>query len=145
MFVFDAYSDSPRKRLIRQESTLHDQNTDNSVVTLKKGTRLRNAEGTTGDTVKYNGKDYAKMIELWEDATEDVAVSCSNKYCQCDDLDIGIYDIVGAHVVKDGNNTNIKRGDEVLIIPLCKSCNHYHNGDAIVLKEDTKAVALKWN
>ena len=50
-----------------------------------------------------------------------------------------------AHVVKDGNNTNIKRGDKVLIIPLCKSCNHYHNEDAIILKEDTKAVVLKWD
>jgi hypothetical protein len=143
MFVFN--SDSPRKRLVLQESTIYNQDTYNSVVTLKKGTRLRNAKGTTGDTIECDGKDYGNMIELWEDATEDVAVSCSNKYCQCDDLDIGIYDIVGAHVVKDGNNTNIKRGDKVLIIPLCKSCNHYHNEDAIILKEDTKAVVLKWD
>lgn len=144
MLVFNSYSDSQRKRLVRQESTLYDLNTNNSVVTLTKGTRLQNAKGTSNDSVETYGKQQRKMIELWEDLTGKAALSCSNKYCPYDDLDLDIDDLVGAHVVKVGHNTNLEWGDEVLIIPLCKKCNNYHNEDEIVLKKNTKAVVLIW-
>ncbi|WP_314595689.1 hypothetical protein [uncultured Selenomonas sp.] len=133
------------KRTILTESSSLPTAPKRKVKDLKKGTKLYNAKNTSGDSVTYNGKIYDTMIDLWEELTKDVAVSCTNENCQSNNDIFDFDDIVGAHVVTSKLHTNLKSGDEVLIIPLCKKCNHYHNEDAIVLKEDTKAVVLKWD
>ena len=142
MFVFDSYlSNSQRNRLVRQESTLYNQNTNNSVVILKKGTCLRNAEGTTGDTIEYDGKDHGNMIDTWKKLTRINAPSCVNANCK-NPCELKFID--GAHVVKCNQNTNLENDDKVYIIPLCKKCNHHENNDPIILKCDTPAIVLSW-
>ena len=84
------------------------------------------------------------MIELWEELTGEWSFSCVNEKCQSNKDIFDVDNIVGAHVVTSKLHTDLKSGDEVLIIPLCKSCNNYHNEDEIVLENDTKAVVLIW-
>ena len=142
MFVFDSYlSNSQRHLFVRQESTLYNQNTNNSVVILKKGTCLRNAEGTTGDTIEYDGKDHGNMIDTWKKLTRINAPSCVNANCK-NPCELKFID--GAHVVKCNQNTNLENDDKVYIIPLCKKCNHHENNDPIILKCDTPAIVLSW-
>lgn len=132
------------KRTILRESSALPTAPKRKVRDLKEGTKLYNAKNTSGDSVTYNGKKYDSMIELWEELTGEWSFSCVNEKCQSNKDIFDVDNIVGAHVVTSKLHTDLKSGDEVLIIPLCKSCNNYHNEDEIVLENDTKAVVLIW-
>ena len=140
MFVFD--SDSPRKSLVLAESALPFSFSNQNVESLSKGTKMRNATGTTDDSIEYDGKQYRNMIELWETLTEEKPPSCVNEKCRSSPYEK--IDVVGAHVVKSGENTDLSDDDKVFIIPLCRKCNHRGNDNPIVLKRDIPAVVLRW-
>ena len=142
MFLDDYLSNLPRKSLVLAESALPFSFSNQNVEILSKGTKMRNATGTTDDSIEYDGKQYHNMIELWETLTEEEAPSCVNEKCQSSPYEEN--DVVGAHVVKSGENTDLSDGDKVFIIPLCRKCNHHKNNNPIVLKRDTPAVVLKW-
>lgn len=135
-------SNSLRKRLILAESVLPFSFSNQNVEILSKRTKMRNATGTTDDSIEYDGKKYCNMIELWEILTEEAAPSCVNEKCQSSPHEAN--DVVGAHVVKSGENTDLNHGDKVFIIPLCRKCNHCGNNTPIILKRDTPAVVLRW-
>ena len=106
-------------------------------VTLPKGTTIYNVRNSTGDIVTYGGQSYRNMISLWESLTGKIA----NRCCVCGDKD----NIVGGHVVTDEDMVYPARNDIVYIVPLCSSCNNYHNRDAMVLRENTPALVLYWD
>ena len=106
------------------------------VVMLPQGTKIYNARNTTGDVVTYDGQSYYNKIDLWRSLTGKVAKRC----CVCGD----IYNIVGGHVVTDKNMVYPAKNDVVYIVPLCSSCNNYHNKDVMALREDTLALVLHW-
>ena len=95
-----------------------------------------NAQNTTSDRVFWDNKEYVSMIEVWKKFTGENNPRCCN--CLRDE------DIVGGHVVELGKSSELKRNDEVFIVPLCKKCNHHTNSE-IQLAQDTKAVSIRWD
>ena len=126
-------------RRILEESYLP-QMTGAHYILLPKGTVVYNAKDTTDDEVYYERRWYGSMIHLWKELTGVPDPDCCNADCPHRNDDI-----VGGHVVREDASRVLTSGDEVLIVPLCKSCNHCTNDDPIELARDTWAVVLTWD
>ena len=113
---------------------------------LAEGTQLWNAPKTSGDVIRVldsSGeviREYSVMLEAWEEITgesrEEIAV-CPNEECEGEDPE----DLVGAHVLEYPQD-KLRKGGEVLLIPLCRGCNSSGPDKTIILDRDITAVVL---
>ena len=128
--------------------------TTSSIVIFHKDTWLYNAQGTSGDRVVIlrDGYEPREPLEAWNDEVlnlEDgltflLQDTCPNFFCDKHD-EPGEHDIVGAHVLLSPAEHDIRTGEEVFLIPLCRSCNSSGPDKDIYLTRDTPALRLIWN
>lgn len=104
------------------------------------GQEFVNALGTTGDTpVDNHGNPipFTSWIELWSQETGLNPTSCTN----CTNHN----NLYGAHVLLNTPNSVAPLpGTNVDIVPLCPTCNNYHNVNPMYANSNTKSVVMIW-
>lgn len=98
-----------------------------------------NASGTSGDVfVDPSGTPYYdSWISIWEYCTMSQATVCTA--CQRTGK------LFGAHVLLDETASRVPvAGEQVDILPLCPSCNHYSNTHAMRAAFSTTSVVMIW-
>lgn len=126
-----------KEKEIKHQSENSDQNFKTN---FQNGTQLYNANGTDGDIIKINGTEFEDAIDAWKEyCGKAVKIEkCPNAECTSD----APSDIVGAHVVKNSWDVDVKRGDKIYIIPLCRGCNSAGDKKKIRLNKTVEGLSL---
>ena len=141
------YRHPKKKRPIYESIIAELEGTDDcDTEDLKVGKSFWNARGTSGDMIKYHGKDMY-FIDFWEKATgqskADIDNLCANAQCPYGE-DINKYALEGAHIVFEGPEGDVQDGDEMCIVPLCPKCNNATNTGKMKLRYNVTAPIIIW-
>lgn len=108
------------------------------IVLVPAGIRFYNVEGSTTDP-KPSG--VSSWIDLWRRQTQSPLEGCTNGCCQ--NFSNPYEGMVGGHVVFDSKAVRPMPGSrEVVILPICRTCNHRNNNLPMVTGRLINAVWL---
>ena len=123
-----------------------EESSDDKVVELPTGTIFYNVKDTTGDKIFIDGSIYeGSFLDYWAEETGyrvSDKLRCMNFYCV--NSDKNKKDVVGAHIVLSESKRKLSEGDNFYIVPLCRKCNHYTNGEKMRIDHTIKAPVLIW-
>lgn len=109
-------------------------------VSVPGGREFWNVIGSTGDT----HPSFSSWLELWVRNSWDNLDGCANRNCGYPNNPTGGGGLVGGHVVFFQQFIHAVPGSSgvVAILPICRSCNHYSNVQAMFARRTINAVWL---
>lgn len=110
------------------------------IVSVPAGSQFWNVIGSTGDT----HPNFISWLDLWVRNSLDILDGCANGLCRYPNNPTGGGGLVGGHVVFSQQFIHAVPGSSgvVAILPICRSCNHYSNVQAMIARRKINAVWL---